>query len=230
MKKSRCLGLVGGLGVGATIHYYQALAKAHQELGCAMDVVITHAEIPQVREYVEANDRSGLAEYLVALIRRMQAAGAEIAAIPAVTPHLCIRELVAASPLPIVNIFEPLIREVKARAARRVAVFGTRFVMESRLYGFVPELEIVQARPDEVDYIHQAYMEMAQQGKGTEEQHRNLTALAHTLRQREGIDLIVLAGTDLALVFNPANTDFPYIDCAALHIAAILNEVTGQSA
>lgn len=230
MKKSRCLGLVGGLGVGATIHYYQALAKAHQELGCAMDVVITHAEIPQVREYVEANDRSGLAEYLVALIRRMQAAGAEIAAIPAVTPHLCIRELVGASPLPIVNIFEPLIREVKARAARRVAVFGTRFVMESRLYGFVPELEIVQARPDEVDYIHQAYMEMAQQGKGTEEQHRNLTALAHTLRQREGIDLIVLAGTDLALVFNPANTDFPYIDCAALHIAAILNEVTGQSA
>ena len=28
MNTSRCLGLVGGLGVGATIHYYEKLAKA----------------------------------------------------------------------------------------------------------------------------------------------------------------------------------------------------------
>ena len=25
----RCLGLIGGLGVGATVHYYRRLAKAH---------------------------------------------------------------------------------------------------------------------------------------------------------------------------------------------------------
>jgi hypothetical protein len=57
----------------------------------------------------------------------------------------------------------------------------------------------------------------------TEEQHRTLTAIAHTLLNGDGIDAIVLAGTDLALAFNSGNTDFPYIDCAALHIQAILN-------
>jgi len=213
---------VGGLGVGATIHYYDGLARAHEAHGRTLNIVITHAEIERVRQYVEAGDRKGLAEYLTGFIRRMAAAGAEAAAVPAVTPHLCVRELITASPLPIFNIFDPLIKEMNARSARRVGVFGTRFVMESGLYGFAGDIEIVQAKPDEVDYIHNTYLELARQGKGTEEQYANLTALAHTLLKRDGADLIILAGTDLVLLFNETNTTFPFIDCAALHIAAIM--------
>jgi aspartate/glutamate racemase len=36
------------------------------------------------------------------------------------------------------------------------------------------------------------------------------------------VDAIMLAGTDLALIFNETNTDFPHIDCARVHIQAIL--------
>jgi aspartate racemase len=156
-----------------------------------------------------------VAEYLTGYIRRLKAAGAEVTAIPAVTPHFCVRELIATSPLPVFNIFEPLVQELAARAARRVAVFGTRFVMESALFGEVNEVEIIQSRPQEVDYIHNTYVELARTGEGSEDQHRNLTALAHTLLKRDGVDAIVLAGTGFALLFNETNTDFPHIDCAA---------------
>jgi aspartate racemase len=170
-----------------------------------------------------------LAEYLTGYIRRLKAAGAEVAAIPAVTPHFCVRELIATSPLPVFNIFEPLVQELAARAARRVAVFGTRFVMESALFGEVSEVEIIQSRPQEVDYIHNTYVELARTGKGSEEQHRDLTALAHTLLGRDGVDSIILAGTDLALLFNDTNTDFPCVDCAALHLQAIRKGLLGES-
>jgi aspartate racemase len=225
MKQNRfsCIGLVGGLGVGATIHYYKTLAKEHEAEGRALDIVIANAQTSRVFDYVQAGDREGLAEYLNSFIHRLKAAGADVAAIPAVTPHFCVRELIATAPLPVVNIFEPLIHEVAARAARRVAIFGTRFVMESALFGQLGEVEIVKARPGEVDYIHNTYVALAQKGEGSEEQHRGLTALAHTLCRREGIDAIILAGTDLALLFHAANTDFPYIDCAALHLQTILN-------
>jgi aspartate racemase len=221
MNKGRCLGLVGGLGVGATTHYYEKLARAHEAQSSTLDIVITHAEIARVREYVETNDRAGLAEYLIGFIHRMKAAGAEATAVPAVTPHICVRELVAASPLPVFNIFEPLIYELQARSVRRITVFGTRFVMESALFGFVHDVEIVHSRPDEVDYIHNAYMELAQTGKGTNEQRSNLRSLAHILLARDKVDTIVLAGTDMVMLFNEINTDFPFVDCAALHIAAI---------
>ena len=41
-----------------------------------------------------------------------------------------------------------------------------------------------------------------------------LRPLAHALIRREKLDGIILAGTDLAFVFNPTNTDFPHVDGA----------------
>src|SRR5271169_1538644 len=181
MSASRCLGLVGGLGVGATIHYYEKLAKALEANGRAPYIVITHAETSRVFEYVQANDRNGLAEYLNGYIHRLRAAGAEVIAIPAVTPHFCVGELMATCPLPVINIFEPLIRELTARNAKRVAVLGTRFVTESALFGELGEIEVIHWTPDEVSYIHDTYVELARIGKGSAEQHRALTALAHTI-------------------------------------------------
>jgi aspartate racemase len=52
--KGRCLGLVGGLGVGATVHYYQRLAEGHEERGRTLDIVIAHAETARTFAYVQA--------------------------------------------------------------------------------------------------------------------------------------------------------------------------------
>jgi aspartate racemase len=221
------LGLLGGLGVGATIHYYQNLVKGHDEQGRTPDVVITHSETSRVFEYVQAGDRDGLAKYLLGFIRRLKAAGAEFAVIPAITPHYCIRELIAASPLPLLNIFDPLVEELTVRGVRRVAVFGTRYVMESSLYGFAGDVEIIRPKPEEMEYIHSTYLELLQKGAGTEEQHRNMTAIAHTLQNRDGAEAILMAGTDLAVLFNEGNTEFPYVDCAALHVKRILAVLLG---
>ena len=231
MNPSRCLGLVGGLGVGATIQYYSLLAKAHDadSHGRTLNIVIAHAETSRVFSYVQANDRQGLAEYLAGFIRRLHAAGAEFAAIPAVTPHYCIRELAAISPVPVINIFDPLVHELNARSARRVAVFGTRYVIESALFGELHNTEIVSPAPPEIDFIHNTYVELARTGKPAADglQHRDLAVLAQTLIRREALDAIIFAGTDLSLLFSPANTDFPHVDCAALHLHSILHHLLG---
>jgi aspartate racemase len=228
-KKGRCLGLVGGLGVGATVLYYQGLARAHEDQGRTFDMVIAHADVPRVFAYVQAGDRDGLAEYLVDFIHRLKAAGAEFAAIPAITPHYAVRELIASSPLPLFNIFDPLLDELRSRAIGRIAVFGTRYVMESSLYGMAGDVEIIRPTSAEMDFIHNTYLELLQKGAGTEEQHNTLTAIAHTLERRDRVEAIVLGGTDLALLFNEANTEFPYIDCAALHLQRILKGLLGET-
>ena len=190
---------------------------------------MVHAETPRVFEYVTAGDRVGLAEYLLGFVQRMKEAGAEFAAIPAVTPHYCLRELLAKSPLPILNIFDPLAEDLAARKLRRVGVFGTQFVMDSNLFGMVNGVEIVHARPDEAESIHTTYVELARRGKGTEEQFRSLTAIAKALCERDGAEAIVLAGTDLALLFDETNTEFPSVDCAALHLKAIANVLLAET-
>ena len=225
MKKARCLGLVGGLGVGATVHYYQALTKAHQEHERTADIVIAHAETSRVYECVQLGDREALADYLLGFILRLHAAGADLAAIPAVTPHYCIRELITRSPIPLINLFDSLNAELAIRRFTRVAVFGTRYVIQSALFGFVPQAEFTSPQPSEVDSIHEIYTAIAQSGRGSIDQHDQLTSLAHSLIAREKLDTILLAGTDLSLLFNEQNTAFPHIDCSAVHIRGILDQL-----
>ena len=122
----RCIGLIGGLGVGATVHYYQELVKAHAARGRVLNLVMAHADMNRALGAVQAGDLAGLAEYLSGLIGRLASAGADFAAIPAVTPHICIAELQKLSRLPIVNLVEELQREIAARGWRRVALLGTR--------------------------------------------------------------------------------------------------------
>ena len=229
MRKGCCIGLVGGLGVAAAVHYYRALVDAHDRQNATLDLVMAHGEVSRVLEYLRASDREGLATYLLGLLDRLEAAGAQCGVIPAVTPHFCIRELMPRTRLPLFNIFDPLVMELEARSLRRVSVFGTRFVMSSNLYGMIPGVEIVPAHPAEAEYIDQNYTALALSGRATEEQHQGMTAIAQRLCSRDGVEAILFAGTDLTLLFNEQNTDFPYVDCAAIHLRAIINGVLGSS-
>ncbi len=219
---SRCLGLLGGVGVGAAVHYYEALAGAHAARGKPLPLVMVNADMPTGLGYVQAGDLKGLARYLADLIDRMRAAGAELAAIPAVTPHICFDELTPISPLPLVDIVTPLADHLRTQNIRRAALFGTRFTIESAMFGRLAGIELVKPQADEVAAIHDAYMRTANSGQGAPDDYRALTAMARTLIERDGAEAIIFAGTDLSLLFDAGNTTFPAIDCAQLHIEAIL--------
>ena len=211
MKAMRNLGLIGGLGPGATVHYYQELAKRQ-----AGEMLIVHADRHQVLRYVERGDRDGLAAYFARLIERLARGGAELAAISAVTPHICIRELEKISALPLVNVIEEVGAEIRGRGYQRVALFGTRFVVESRMFGMLEGVEVVV--PDQVEAIHEAYMRAVEGGT---EGRPVLSRIARELP----VDAIVLAGTDLSLIFDETNTGFAHVDCTKTHVQAILRRL-----
>jgi aspartate racemase len=199
----------------ATIHYYRELAKAD-----AGEMLVIHADMPLALSYVQRGDRTVLAGYFARLIERLARGGAEFAAISAITPHICIRELEKITPLPLVNIIEESAAEIRARGYRRVALFGTRYVVESRMYGMLEGIDVIV--PDQVEAIHQAYMQTVEGGT---EGRDVLTKIAKELP----VDAVVLAGTDLSMIFDETNTDFPHVDCAKVHIQAILRQLHGSA-
>jgi aspartate racemase len=219
-----CLGLLGGLGVGAAVYYYEQLAKAHLDRGVPMHLIMAHADMATGLRHVRAGEIAQLAEYFAELIGRLAAAGATVAVIPAVTPHICIRELATRSPLPLISIADTTAAAVRARGLRRVALFGTRFTIESGFFGLLEGIEIARPRPEEIDFIHAMYFEIVDAAAGGARQRDALTALANTICERDGVEAIVLAGTELALVFGEG-AEFPAVDCARLHLDAILREM-----
>jgi aspartate racemase len=166
--------------------------------------------------YVKRGDRIGLAKYFARLIERLAHGGANLAAISAVTPHICIRELEKISALPLVNIIEEVGAEIRSRGYKRVALFGTRFVVETSMFGMLEGIDV--AVPDQVDAIHQAYMQTVAGETGGR-------AILSQIARELPVDAIVLAGTDLSLIFDETNTDFPHVDCAKTHVQAIMRDL-----
>jgi aspartate racemase len=218
--------LIGGLGVGATIYYYRELVKAHASRGCVPNLVIVHADVNRVLQYAATGDIAQMADYFLVLIRRLEAAGANVAAIPAVTPHLCEPELVPRSPIPLVSLVDEIVAEVRRRELRRVALFGSRFAIETGLFGMLNAFDVVAPTTAEIEFIHQTYLQIVNAGSGGEEQYQGLRQVAQTLIERENVEAIILAGTELSLIFNEGNLDFPHIDGSRLHLDAIMRQLT----
>jgi aspartate racemase len=223
-------GLVTGLGVGAGMFYYKALVDAHIARGLSPRLLMVHADVRRVMAMAAAREAQQLAEYLAGLLQQLALGGAEIASIPAFSPQVCARELASMSPLRLISLLDAIISEVEHRRYRRLALFGARVTMETRMFGSLEGLDVVMPKADELDTIAGIYVRVVEEARASVEDYERLRELAHTLIDREGLDAIVLAGTDLAFVFNPENTDFPYLDGARIHIEAIMREIAPQSA
>ena len=219
------LGLVGGLGVGATVHYYRTLAQRYAAQGRSLDLVMIHADVNRIFERVSVQDWMGLAEYLGGLLDHLAAAGAGLGVIPAVTPHACARELAARTPMPLVDVVAETAREIRARGLRRVALMGTRLTLETRMFGGLGDVDIVMPQPAEVEAIHAAYSSLVRRANAAGGERQILSTMAHQFCERDGAEAVVLAGTDMALLFEDTPPDFPHVDCAALHIDAVLRRV-----
>ncbi|CAN5923710.1 amino acid racemase [soil metagenome] len=224
-----CVGIVGGLGVGATVHYYEKIAAACKARGVVPDLVFVHADVDRGQGFVREGKLEALADYLAGFIDRLARAGAEVAVLPAVTPHICIAELRPRIGLPLIDIVEATASELQARRYKRVALFGTSFTMQGSLWGQLeraaPGVEIAKPQPDEIAFVGQAYQRLLDMQSGNEADTAGLRRIAAELQRRDGVETILLAGTDLAVIFDETTAGFPCIDVARLHIDAIVERV-----
>jgi aspartate racemase len=228
MQESRHFGLIGGLGVGATVLYYEAIAAACAKRDIVPRLTMANAHAPTALALVQAGRIDDMATYLAGFVRELTAAGAAFFAVPAITPHICRRQLAAQVALPMLDILDVTAERLAQRHLSRVALFGTRFTIDSKLFGALEAFDVVRPRDDEVDEVHRIYLGLATQGQISSDDEAKLRETAHTLERRDGVEAIVLAGTDLNLVFNESNAGFPAVDCAAAHIDAIVAQMANS--
>jgi aspartate racemase len=224
--QSEHIGLIGGLGVGAAVIYYRAIAAGCVDRGAVPRMTIVHAHAPTALAHVAAGRIDALADYLAGFVVQLRSAGARLFAIPAVTPHIALEPLTTRESMPIVDMLEVTARGLRERGFSRVALFGTRFTIETSLFGALDSFDVVLPQPREIDEIHRVYLELATVGHTSAAGVESLREIAGAIRRRERVDAVVLAGTDLNLIFDEASAGFPAFDCASAHINAILDRAT----
>ena len=223
------IGLIGGIGPAATDYYYRGLLRRYAASGDVLQLTIAHADVSTLSANVAANEPERQAEIFLALIERLCAAGADMAAVTSMAGHFCIREVEARSPLPIVSALPALNRTVADRGLTRVGLLATQVVMGSAVYGTLTAAQIVVPEGRDFDQVHDAYVGMATSVGVTERQRLTLFAAGRDLVLNRGAEAVILGGTDMFLAFDGADCGLETIDCADIHVDAIYRASIGNT-
>ena len=215
------IGLIGGIGPGATDFYYRRLISTFAGKNATLELTIVHADTPTLLSNLASNDAVAQTAIYTRLTNRLVSAAAQCVAVTSIGGHFCIDNFKAVSPLPIVDMIAEVSRAIETRGLKRIGIIGTRTVMETRFYGRITSAEIVPPCKPDLDRVHQAYTSMAASGFVTEDQRSIFNAVSHRLLEDQGVEAIMLGGTDLALAFNEPTAEFPLVDCAGIHADAI---------
>ncbi|UYV38950.1 aspartate/glutamate racemase family protein [Rhodobacteraceae bacterium D3-12] len=221
------IGLIGGIGVAATIVYYQRLTAAVEALGGKLDLTIVHADVHELIKTNLADDRATQAKTYARLLHRLHDAGCDCAAITSLGGHFCFEETVPLSPLPLVSGVTPLDEYFAAQGIGTVGLLGTRVVMRTGLYGQLAKTRAV-ALEDQIDSIGQTYLDMAVAGHCTADQRALFYEAGQQLVDTHGADAIVLAGTDLNLAFDGQDPGYRVIDALDVHVDVLARLATDR--
>lgn len=222
------IGLIGGIGPAATDFYYRRIIGAFGARKATLELTMVHAETSTLLGNLGRNDVAAQVGIYLQLTERLVKAGAGCVVVTSIAGHFCIGEFEAVSPLPVVNLITEVRREVEARGLRKVGILGTRTVMASGFYGGLEGVEVMAPRGEDLNAVHEAYVAMAVAGVVNEEQRGVFERASAKLMEGERVEAILLGGTDLALVFDEKTSEYPLVDCAAIHVDSIVRVALGS--
>jgi len=223
---ARHIGIVACSAEGAALCYRTICVEGARLLGPhAHPEVSMHTH--SLAEYVrclERDDWRGVGELMLASANKLAAIGAELLICPDNTIHRALPEIEPRSPRPWLHIAEVVAASAAERGFRRLALTGTRWLVESEVY---PErlaargLAYLRPQADERAEIDRIIMAELVCGVLRPEARTYLQRVIARLRG-EGCDAVVLGCTELPLILDDASSPLPVLDSTRLLARAAL--------
>jgi aspartate racemase len=228
----KTLGIIGGLGPESTLDYYQRIIALYRERmrdGNYPEFIIVSVDLRKGLDFMDANDLSGMGDFLLEAIGKLSQAGAEFGIISANTPHIVFDKIAPKSPIPLISIVEATCAAAKAQNLKQLALFGTRYTMQANFYPkvFTREgIELLVPDPCNQDYIHDKYMNELVPGKFLPDTRAGLLAIVDRMKATSAIDGVILAGTELPLILrDPHHNGIPFLDTTKIHVEAAVDRM-----
>ena len=221
------IGIVGCSAEGAALCYRTLCSEGAAQLGGHRHPEVT-LHTPPLAAYVACLDRGdldGVAELMLASARKLQLAGADFLVCPDNTIHAALPRVLPHSPLPWLHIAEVVADEAVRRGFRRLALTGTRWLVDSDVYPTALAsrgLEFRRPAPAERDGMNRLIMDELVAGLYRPEATAFFGAVIARLGQEEGCDGAVLGCTEIPLVIDDSRSPLPTLDSTRLLARAAL--------
>jgi aspartate racemase len=228
----RTAGMIGGLGPPSTIDYYSSIIsryRARKPDGGYPHLVINSLDVDKGIAMLDTGRLDDLADYLAGAVESLTRAGADFGFMAANTPHLVFDDVQRRSEIPLLSIVRCTADHTKAIGLKKVGLLGTGFTMRAVFY---PEefqragIELIRPKQSEQEFIHGKYIGELLNNRFLPETRTEILRIADRMKAEEGIEALVLAGTELPLLLRDSeNANIKFLDTTVIHVEAIVNEL-----
>ena len=223
------IGIVACSAEGASLCYRTICTEGPALLGRAH----AHPEIsmhtPSLADYIAClgrGDLPGVADLMLHSAGKLKQAGADFLICPDNTIHQALPLVLPRSPLPWLHIAEVVAEEAVQRGYRKLALTGTRWLVESEVYpAALGDRGIGFMRPEERERIRHNRIIMDELVMGVF-LPESVAAFRRSIErmQREGCDAVVLGCTEIPLIIDERNSPLPVLDSTRLLARAALKK------
>jgi aspartate racemase len=224
------IGIVACSAEGAALCYRTICVEGAARLGpWAHPEVSMHTH--SLAEYVPHIDRGdwpAVGELILSSARKLAQIGADFLICPDNTIHQAMPYVVPRSPLPWLHIAEVVADQAVARGFHRLALTGTRSLVDSNVY---PEtlaarsVECVKPSAAEREAIDRIIYDELVNAVFTPEAVTHFQRVIERLKG-EGCDAVILGCTEIPLIMSDANSPLPTLDSTRLLARAALARAT----
>jgi aspartate racemase len=228
----RTAGMIGGLGPESTIDYYRAIIAGYRARTSGQEyphVIINSLDVDKGIAMLDHGQLDDLTKYLATAVDVLVRAGADFGFIAANTPHLVFDEVQHRSAIPLLSIVRATSNHAKSLGLKNVGLFGMGFTMRARFY---PQefqragIALVVPKESEREYIHKKYIGELLNNQFLPQTKIEIMRIAHRMKAEDGVQAIVLAGTELPLLLRDSgSTAIDFLDTTMIHVEAIVAEL-----
>ena len=226
------IGIVACSTEGAALCYRTISLEGARMIGRHdhPEVSLHSFSLAEYMKCIDANDWAGVAELMLGSAEKLAKAGADFLICPDNTIHQAFDLVEHRSPRPWLHIAREVAAEAKQRGHRRLAVLGTRYLMEGPVYREALKAAGIEHRvpgAEQRERINQIIFDELVNGQVLP---RSLAYHIEVIRELkdEGCDAVVLGCTEIPLLVMPEDSPLPPLDSTRLLArAAVRKAVEG---
>lgn len=213
-KDKKTVGIIGGMGPGATALLFQKLIDHTDAKVDADHIHIVIDNRPSIPDRTSAilKGENAPAKYICESGKKLEEYGAELIAIPCNTSHYFYPYIQSQLGIPVIHMLEETAKECKMLGFDTVGVLATTGTKRTEIYDRALEkFEIKTIYPDEEgqELLMSLIYDYVKAGKKAEgsmflEQFKKMTA--------QGVQAFVLGCTELPMIFQDGDFGIKFID------------------
>jgi aspartate racemase len=222
------IGIVACSAEGAALCYRTIALEGAQMLGRHdhPELSLHCHSLARYMKCVDAGDWAGVAELMLSSAEKLARGGADFLICPDNTIHQAFDLVEHRSPRAWLHIAREVAKEALRRQVKRLAVLGTRYLMEGPVYGEALKAVGIERRipaAEQRERINQIIFDELVNGQFLPRSQAYYVEVIRALKD-EGCDAVALACTEIPLLMTPESSPLPMLDSTRILARAALRK------